>query len=106
MKATKWLYALLIICTLTSCGTMISAINMDSRMKKIELGMSKKKVISILGSNYEQAGARMTSDGSMESISYYAVSTTEAYYILTFKDGELVEWFKEKAPQQKQHNHH
>ena len=75
-------------------------------MKNIELGMTKKKVISILGKNFESTGARMTSEGSVETISYktYTLSdnNTEGYYLLSFKDGKLVEWFKEKHPV---HNH-
>lgn len=70
-----------------------------------ELGMTKKKVISILGKDFESAGARMTSEGSIETISYKTASmteNTEGYYLLSFKDGKLVEWFKEKYPV---HNH-
>ena len=51
------------------------------------------------------AGARMTSEGSIETISYKTASmteNTEGYYLLSFKDGKLVEWFKEKYPV---HNH-
>ena len=47
---------------------------MDSKMKDIELGMTKKKVISILGKDFESAGARMTSEGSIETISYKTAS--------------------------------
>mgnify|MGYP000795840718 CR=1 FL=1 len=66
---------------------------------------TKKKVISILGKDFESAGARMTSEGSIETISYKTASmteNTEGYYLLSFKDGKLVEWFKEKYPV---HNH-
>lgn len=47
----------------------------------------------------------MTSEGSIETISYKTASmteNTEGYYLLSFKDGKLVEWFKEKYPV---HNH-
>lgn len=90
---------------LTSCGTLMQPYQMDSKMKDIELGMTKKKVISILGKDFESAGARMTSEGSIETISYKTASmteNTEGYYLLSFKDGKLVEWFKEKYPV---HNH-
>ena len=77
--------------------------NMDNRMHKIELGMTKQKVISILGKDFESAGARITPDGPIESISYKTGTMTiadysEGYYILSFKNGILVEWFKEKTP--------
>ena len=45
----KWLYVLLATFLLTSCGTLMQPYQMDSKMKDIELGMTKKKVISILG---------------------------------------------------------
>ena len=62
-----------------------------------------QKVISILGKDFESAGARITPDGPIESISYKTVTMTiadysEGYYILSFKNGILVEWFKEKTP--------
>lgn len=101
MKKMKWLYVLLATFLLTSCGTLMQPYQMDSKMKDIELGMTKKKVISILGKDFESAGARMTSEGSIETISYKTASmteNTEGYYLLSFKDGKLVEWFKEKYP--------
>ena len=105
MKKMIWLYVLLATFLLTSCGTLMQPYQMDSKMKDIELGMTKKKVISILGKDFESAGARMTSEGSIETISYKTASmteNTEGYYLLSFKDGKLVEWFKEKYPV---HNH-
>ena len=65
MKKMKWLYVLLATFLLTSCGTLMQPYQMDSKMKDIELGMNKKKVISILGKDFESAGARMTSEGSI-----------------------------------------
>ena len=105
MKKMKWIYALLAILLLTSCGTLMQPYQMDSKMKDIELGMTKKEVISILGKDFESAGARMPSEGSIETISYKTASmseNTEGYYLLSFKDGKLIEWFKEKYPA---HNH-
>ena len=77
---------------------------MDSKMKDIELGMTKKKVISILGKDFESAGAAWPPKVD-RTISYKTASmteNTEGYYLLSFKDGKLVEWFKEKYPV---HNH-
>ncbi len=45
MKKMKWLYVLLATFLLTSCGTLMQPYQMDSKMKDIELGMTKKKVI-------------------------------------------------------------
>ncbi len=106
MKKRKWIYVIPFAFLLTNCVTFMQSYQMDNKMKNIELGMTKKKVISILGKNFESTGARMTSEGSVETISYktYTLSdnNTEGYYLLSFKDGKLVEWFKEKHPV---HNH-
>ena len=82
----KGIYVLLTMFLLMGCATVMNPYKMDNRMHKIELGMTKQKVISIL-----------------ESISYKTVTMTiadysEGYYILSFKNGILVEWFKEKTP--------
>lgn len=108
MKKMRWMYILGITVLLTSCGSIISAYKMDRKMQDIELGMSKKKVVSILGKNYETAGARITPEGPIESISYAASSiseTVDSYYILNFREGILVEWFKDKHASHNNHNH-
>lgn len=99
----KGIYVLLTMFLLMGCATVMNPYKMDNRMHKIELGMTKQKVISILGKDFESAGARITPDGPIESISYKTVTMTiadysEGYYILSFKNGILVEWFKEKTP--------
>lgn len=99
MNMKKWMYLLVTALVLTGCASL--GYSTDRKMKDIELGMSKKKVISILGKHYDIAGARMTPEGSIESISYRTVTiadSSEGYYILSFKDGKLVEWFKQKQP--------
>ncbi len=87
------------ILLLSSCA----ASRFESKIKEVELGMSKRKVVSILGTGYEPAGARMTIDGPVETISYRATSLIrgeEDCYILSFQNGKLVEWFKEIYPVQ------
>ncbi len=42
MKKMIWLYVLLATFLLTSCGTLMQPYQMDSKMKDIELGMTKK----------------------------------------------------------------
>lgn len=110
MKKMRGIYVLLIVFLVTGCATVINPYKMDNRMQKIELGMTREKVISILGNNFESAGARITADGPVESISYLAKNMTitdytEGYYILSFKDNILVEWFKERIPVQPVDHH-
>lgn len=106
MKLTKWIFVLLTFFTLTSCASY----KIETKMQNIELGMSKKKVVSILGKNYDAVGAGITPEGAFERISYpfSTLMNEDGYYILSFKDNVLVEWFKDKTPkgqQQHQHNH-
>ena len=68
MKKMICQYVLLATFQLTSCGTLMQPYQMDSKMKDIELGMTKKKVISILGKDFESAGDRMNSEGTIEPI--------------------------------------
>lgn len=101
----KLIYLLLIAFTMTACG----ALKIEGKMKNVELGMTKQKVISILGNNYEAAGARQTHDGNIEMIRYWSItmdSTTQEYYVLSFRNGSLVEWFKEKVPVNPSHPNH
>lgn len=101
MNMKKWMCMLIVIFLMTGCRSIFDSYNMDGRMKKIELGMTKKEVISILGKSYETAGARMSADGPVESISYPTTTisdSTEGYYILSFRNNVLIEWFKDKRP--------
>lgn len=98
--ATRWIYASLLACLLSGCGAWMNSFSMDEKMRQVKLGMTKEEVIRILGKEYEQAGARQTPYGTVESISYltqsYVTDNSDGYYILSFRDGRLVEWFKDK----------
>ena len=69
MKIVKGIYVLLTMFLLMGCATVMNPYKMDDRMHKIELGMTKQKVISILGKDFESAGARITPDGPIERVS-------------------------------------
>lgn len=100
MKINKGIYAIILAITLTACGYVKDVWNMDSNVRKIELGMSKKQVISIMGKYYEIVGARKTEYGNVETIrySYSNANNIRTSYLLSFEDGKLVEWFQEKLP--------
>ena len=46
MKMVKGIYVLLTMFLLIGCATVMNPYKMDNRMHKIELGMTKQKVIS------------------------------------------------------------
>lgn len=74
-----------------------SSLKVGSNMKKIELGMSKQEVVSILGTDYQTAGASTTRDGNFETLRFVD-SLNGGWYLLTFQDGRLVEWFRDAVP--------
>jgi len=96
MKKIKSFLALtMIICCIlfSSCG---STMNMGSKMKRVEIGMTKKEVINILGNTYDVVAARDTPDGPLEVVRYTGMTIDGYYtYIINFIDGRLVEWFVE-----------
>lgn len=69
-------------------------------MRQIELGMSKDRVISLLGKDYKPASA-IEKDGNLfETISYNAGHDNEEY-VYYFKNGILQKWRKEIMTQDK-----
>ncbi len=95
MKKVRFLASLIILfCALSfsSCGTM----NLGTKLKSVEIGMTKNEVTSILGNSYDVVAARDTPDGALEVWRYHNVTMEGAIpYIVNFLDGRLVEWFRE-----------
>lgn len=89
-----------ILCSfvLFACGTTA---NVGSKIKKVELGMSKKEVVRILGDSYAPLGAVVTEKGNLETVRYTSTWTDE-YYFVNFLDGRLVEWFVEPVVRDEQ----
>ncbi len=98
----KIIAILILVLTLSSCaGTM----NLGSKVKQVEIGMSKHEVISKLGKSYDVKGAVKTPDGTLETINYYD-SLYGYSYIFNFLNGDLVEWYYEPAAPQTNNEHH
>lgn len=66
----------------------------DSNMKKLEIGMTKKQVVNIMGDTYKIFGAVEEHGVVTESIGY---ETTDAnwMYVLNFVNGKLKSWQRE-----------
>jgi len=78
-------------------------INADSNIRKVELGMSKKKVIDIMGKSYRAVGAIHTPEGDVEIIGYE--NAEEGMYKMHILNDKLVQWEYEKPrPSRKHHN--
>jgi len=97
MKKVRFLASLAVLfCVLSfsSCGTM----HLGSKLKNVEIGMTKKEVINILGNNYDIVAARDTPDGPFEVLRYYNATIDGGIpYIVNFLDGRLVEWYRETS---------
>ncbi|MBB4036970.1 hypothetical protein GGR21_002884 [Dysgonomonas hofstadii] len=95
MKKVRFLASMIVLsCVLSfsSCGTM----NLGSKLKNVEIGMTKKEVTNILGNSYDVVAARDTPDGPLEVLRYTGVTIDgDKYYIVNFLNGKLVEWFLE-----------
>ncbi len=76
----------------TSCASFQNVMSADSNMKKIDVGMTKERVISIMGKNYEPLGAK----GNELTLGYKTADNST--YVLYFVDGILDEWNKEMPP--------
>jgi len=79
-----------VVLILTSCG---SAQIFDSRVKKLELGMTKKEVISIMGGSYDVLAASQVPEGNLEVLRYF--SSLSYSYIVHLLNNELVEFHQD-----------
>ena len=92
MNIIKYAYiSILSICLLTSCGaTLTNALAADNNIQKLELGMTKQEVITIMGNTYKRLEVKQTSDGYQETLGYSDYQ--DGLYRLRLLDGELQEW--------------
>jgi len=94
MKKIKFFLtlAILICCfSFSSCGTM----SLGSKLKKVEIGMTKEQVIKYLGNSYDVVAARDTPDGALEILRYENITIDGPIpYTVTFLNGMLVEWYR------------
>lgn len=98
MKTGRMICVIVAICLMTACGVIKDAWNLDQNINKVELGMSKKQIVSLLGNGFTPIGAVDTEEGQIETIRYdYSSTQTHiTYYIFNFKDGKLSEWHREQ----------
>ena len=86
----KVLYSLLLVGLLASCASTFGVANLGSKVKKLELGMSKKEALNILGKTYDVVAVSQTPEGNVEILSFFG--TNGPTYIVHFLDGKLVEY--------------
>lgn len=103
----KTLLSILLAVTLILSFTACSSSLMVNKVKKLEIGMTKKEVINTMGKDYTTLAARQTPDGALETIRYESITPypNDYSYIISFLDGKLVEWHIDEPRQGNQHQH-
>jgi len=82
----------LILCGLAACSSM------ESRTRKLQLGMSRAQVVGVLGSSYMVVGARQESAGAVEVLRFGGKGDDPIFAY--FRDGKLVQWGDHEMLQQ------
>lgn len=79
------------ICLFTSCGaTLSNAIAADNNIQKLELGMTKQEIITIMGNTYKRLEVKQAPGGYQETLGY--LDYQDGLYRLRLLDGKLQEW--------------
>lgn len=68
----------------------METMQVDSNIKKIELGMSKQQVISIMGKHYQAVGAYALPEGSVEILAYS--NHENAVYNIHVLNDKVIRW--------------
>lgn len=85
----KKIFILLLISSILCSCKVFYGENYDDSVKKLELGMSKKEVLHIMGNNYVIQNSSSTPDGNIEILLFNTIFYSN--YALVFLDGELIE---------------
>ena len=75
----------------TSCGaTLSNALAADSNIQKLELGMTKQEIVSIMGDTYKRLEVKQTSEGYRETLGY--LDFQDGIYRFRLLNNKLQEW--------------
>ena len=75
----------LLLLALTACSSL------DSRAKKLQLGMSRDKVVETLGGDYSVVGAKQDTGGSAVEVLRFGEKKDPGIFAY-FQNGKLVQW--------------
>ena len=75
----------LLLLGLTACSSL------DSRTKKLQLGMSRDQVIKTLGDEFSVVGAKKDADGSALEVLRFGEKKDPGLFTY-FQNGKLVQW--------------
>ena len=91
----KILFILFSIFVLNSCAVFYGP-NTEKLTQQLELGMSKQRVIEIMGTNYFVESAMQVPEGKLEILHFR--STEYPNYLLYFLNGDLTEFHRYIPP--------
>lgn len=101
MKKTKvFIFSAFVILLLTSCAAFKLTPMTSSVMNKLELGMSKEQVTTILGPDYTIAEKRIEDGNKIEVLSYRDVTYSGEFYMFVFKNDRLEKWYRILQPKE------
>jgi len=86
---------------------MKSTLYANRNMSKVELGMTKKEVVSIMGKEFKTIGANRVPEGDIEMIGYE--NAEGEVYVLRFLNGNLVNYeltHPHRHPENGYHRYH
>lgn len=82
----------LLAVAVSSCSTYKTMLKANDNVKKVELGMTKDQVVSIMGDKtYRMSGLKESSEGLLEERIWYP-ATQGSIFIFVFVDDKLIEW--------------
>lgn len=87
----KHLFYFFMMLILSACSSLISS----SKMDKLELGMSKEQVTTILGKRYTIAEKRIENGNQIEILSY---RDYDEFYMFLFMNDKLEKWYRKLLP--------
>ena len=88
----KILLLLFVSVYLVGCSSYKDAMNANTNIKKVELGMTKNDVIHKMGKSYHRMEVSRANGIDVEVLGY---PTVDAIYMLRFENGELIEFHKD-----------
>lgn len=96
-----FIFSAFVVLILSSCANFQVAIMSSDKMNKLDLGMSKEQVTTILGNDYTIAEKRMELGKKVEVLSYRDYYKNDEFYLFVFKDNKLEKWYRELLPKEK-----
>ncbi|MCC8155275.1 MAG: hypothetical protein LIP01_14455 [Tannerellaceae bacterium] len=87
----KYITICLLAGLLISCKTTMTNITpAEDKVHAVKLGMTKEKVISIMGTYYQIVGQEASCDGPVETLGYY--DYTNGMYKFHIQNNLLIKW--------------